>query len=58
MKRHSVLFLLVFPLVSAVPQQTAPQGFEHWTTTDLGRVGQALATDAASDLHHFAVKHL
>ncbi len=58
MKRHSVLFLLVFPLVSAVPQQTAPQGFEHWTTTDLGRVGQALATEAASDPHRFAVKHL
>jgi mannose-6-phosphate isomerase-like protein (cupin superfamily) len=50
--------LLVFPLLSAVPQETALQGFEHWTTADLGRLGQALSVNAASDPHHVAVKQL
>jgi hypothetical protein len=50
--------LAVFPLVSAVPQETTLQGFEHWTATDLGRVAQALNFAAASDPHHFAVKQL
>jgi mannose-6-phosphate isomerase-like protein (cupin superfamily) len=57
-KRFFVLFLLVFPLASAVPQETALQGFEHWTAAELGRVGQALSVGAASDPHHIAVKQL
>jgi len=31
-----------------------PEGFEHWTTADLWRLGQALNADAASDPHHVA----
>ena len=58
MKRFFGLFLLVFPLVPAVPQETAMQGFEHWTTADLWRLGQALNADAASDPHHVGVKQL
>jgi len=57
-KRFFVLFLIVFPLGRAVPQEAALQGFEHWTAADLGRVGQELTTAAASDPHHFAVKQL
>ena len=58
MKKLFVWLLLVTPLLFAASQATPPEGFEHWTAADLGRVGQALATDAASDPHHFAVKQL
>jgi mannose-6-phosphate isomerase-like protein (cupin superfamily) len=57
MKRFLVCFLLAIPLLLAA-QSTAPEGFEHWTTADLGRVAQDLTTAAASDPHHFAVKQL
>jgi len=57
MKKVFVSFLLATPLLLAA-QATAPEGFEHWTTADLGRVGQDLTTAAASDPHHFAVKQL
>jgi mannose-6-phosphate isomerase-like protein (cupin superfamily) len=58
MKRFFVLLLLIVPLVSAVPQETTLQGFEHWAAADLGRVGQALSANAASDPHHVGVKQL
>lgn len=58
MTKFFVCFLLATPLLFAAPQATAPEGFEHWTSAELGRVGQALATEAASDPHHFAVKQL
>ena len=57
MKRFLACFLLAIPLLLAA-QSTASEGFEHWTTADLGRVGQDLAKAAASDPHHFAVKQL
>ena len=55
MKKRFVCLLLATPLLLAA-QITAPEGFEHWTSADLGRVGQALSADAAADPHHFAVK--
>ncbi len=57
MKKRFVCWLLATPLLLAA-QVTAPEGFEHWTTAELGHVGQALSVDAASDPHHFAVKQL
>jgi mannose-6-phosphate isomerase-like protein (cupin superfamily) len=57
MKKLFVGFLLAIPLLLAA-QATAPEGFEHWTTADLGRVGHDLTAAAASDPHHFAVKQL
>jgi mannose-6-phosphate isomerase-like protein (cupin superfamily) len=57
MKKLFVGFLLAIPLLLGA-QATAPEGFEHWTTADLGRVGHDLTTAAASDPHHFAVKQL
>ncbi len=58
MKRLFVCFLLATPLLFAAPQASAPEGFEHWTTADLWRLGQAVNADAASDPHHIAVKQL
>src|SRR5258708_13388165 len=58
MKKLFVCFLLAAPLLFAAPQATAPEGFEHWTTADLWRLGQAVNPDAASDPHHIAVKQL
>src|SRR5258706_13109117 len=58
MKKLFVCFLLAAPLLFAAPQATAPEGFEHWTTADLWRLGQAVNPDAAADPHHIAVKQL
>ena len=57
MKKRFVCLLLATPLLLAA-QVTAPEGFEQWTSADLGRVGQAISADAAADPHHFAVKQL
>src|SRR5260370_27423220 len=53
-----VRYLVAALSLSAAPQATAPEGFEHWTTADLWRLGQAVNPDAASDPHHIAVKQL
>ena len=56
MKKVLVLLLLGVPLVAAVPQETAVQGFDHWTTASLASMSQPLAAAAASDAHHAALK--
>jgi mannose-6-phosphate isomerase-like protein (cupin superfamily) len=56
MKKLCILLLLGVPLVAVVPQETAVQGFDHWTAASLASMSQPLATAAASDAHHAALK--
>src|SRR6266481_6823138 len=58
MKRLCLLSLIAIPLLVVRSDEPVPQGFEHWTPATLQRTAQALAADAATDPHHFAVKQL
>ena len=58
MKRLCLLSLIAIPLLVVKSEEPVPQGFEHWTPATLQRARQALAADAATDPHHFAVKQL
>jgi len=58
MKRARLLCVLFAPVFLSAAQQTAPEGFEHWTQAPVESLARALATDAARDPHHFAVKQL
>lgn len=50
--------LLLAPLLLFSSQQTAPDGFEHWSKSRLEAVSGLLAKEAAADPHDFAVKQL
>src|SRR5260370_5712657 len=58
MKRLYLLSLIAIPLLVVKSEEPVPTGFEHWTPTALQRATQALAADAGTDPHHFAVKQL
>jgi mannose-6-phosphate isomerase-like protein (cupin superfamily) len=57
-KKFVLPFLLLAPLMAALPQETALGGLEHWTTPSLASISESLAASAASDPHHFAVKQV
>ncbi len=58
MNRTQLLCMLLAPLFFLAPQETAPQGFEHWTAASFQSIATVLAKDAAADPHHFAVRQL
>ena len=58
MKRAPFLCLLFAPVFLIAAQETAPEGFEHWTNASLRSISQTLTDDAARDPHQFAVKQL
>src|SRR6266403_784479 len=58
MKRLCLLSLSAIPLLVVRSDEPVPQGFEHWTPATLQRTAQALAADAATDLHYVVVKQL
>jgi len=58
MNRLSLLSLVAIPFLVVRSEEPVPQGFEHWSPAASQRVAQALATEAAADPHHFAVKQL
>lgn len=58
MKRLILLSLLSASMTLLAAQQTAPEGFEHWSKASLDGISSVLAREAASDPHHFAVKQL
>jgi mannose-6-phosphate isomerase-like protein (cupin superfamily) len=58
MNRLFLLCLLAAPLAVAVPQETAPEGFVHWTSASFAPMVQALGTKAASDPHQAATQRL
>ena len=58
MKKLWLVPLIAIPFLVVRSEEPIPQGFEHWTPTNLQHAAQALATEAATDPHHFAVKQL
>lgn len=58
MKKFVVWFALAFPLFAAMPQETAVQGFDHWSTASLASTAKELTSAATADPRHFAVKQL
>ena len=58
MKKLWLLCFLAVPLLIAVPEDTAPEGFDHWTPASLAPMTQALSTKAASEPHHSATQRL
>jgi mannose-6-phosphate isomerase-like protein (cupin superfamily) len=58
MKRVALLCLLLTPVLILAAQETAPEGYLHWTTASLQSIAQTLAKGAAADPHHVAVKQL
>ena len=58
MKKLCLLFLVGVPFLTAKSDEPAPAGFEHWSGGSLHQGAQALATEAAGNPHHSAVKQL
>jgi mannose-6-phosphate isomerase-like protein (cupin superfamily) len=58
MKRFVLFSLLFAPVMLLAAQETAPEGFEHWSKPSLEALSGVLSKEAASDPHHFAVKQL
>jgi mannose-6-phosphate isomerase-like protein (cupin superfamily) len=58
MKKLWLLCCLAMPLLAAVPEETAPDGFLHWTPASLAPMAQALGAKAASDPHHAGTQRL
>jgi mannose-6-phosphate isomerase-like protein (cupin superfamily) len=58
MKKLWLVALLVIPFVAVRSEEPVPAGFEHWTPSSVQSLLKALAADAATDPHHFAVKQL
>jgi len=50
--------LLAFALLVASAQETAPDGFQHWTSASLSQVEQQLKTEAATNPHRVGTKRL
>jgi mannose-6-phosphate isomerase-like protein (cupin superfamily) len=50
--------LLSIPFLSLSSEEPVPAGFEHWNSSSLKTVAQALSSQAASDPHHVGVKQL
>ncbi|PYT95371.1 MAG: hypothetical protein DMG36_02510, partial [Acidobacteria bacterium] len=53
-----LLALLAIPLLSVKSEDSVPAGFEHWTSSSLAPLVQALTSQAAKDAHHSAMKQL
>jgi mannose-6-phosphate isomerase-like protein (cupin superfamily) len=58
MKRLFILCLLAVPVMVAVPEETAPDGFLRWNPAALAPMVQTLGTKAANDSHHAATQRL
>lgn len=50
------LFALALPLLTA--QETAPEGFEHWTADSLRQLDQTLKVEAGKNAHHIGMQRL
>lgn len=58
MKKLWLLSLLAIPFLAVKSQEPVPADFEHWPPAASQRIAQALATEAAADPRHLAVKQL
>lgn len=51
-------FLFVLAVLIASAQETAPEGFQHWTAASLAQMAHELKTEAAGNPHHIATRRL
>jgi mannose-6-phosphate isomerase-like protein (cupin superfamily) len=51
-----VLCVLVLPFSVAAPENSVPEGFEHWTPAALQDLSKTLSAKAATDAHQSATK--
>lgn len=58
MRRTFLFPLLLLPVLLGSAQDTAPEGFQHWTAPSLQALVHGLSQDAAADPHRFAVTQL
>jgi mannose-6-phosphate isomerase-like protein (cupin superfamily) len=58
MKQFWMFCLLALALPVAAAQDTAPEGFEHWTADSLKLLDQTLKPEAGKNAHHIALKRL
>jgi mannose-6-phosphate isomerase-like protein (cupin superfamily) len=58
MKKLWLLSLIAIPFLAVGSQEPVPAGFEHWAPASVETMSRVLATEAAADPHHFAVKQL
>jgi mannose-6-phosphate isomerase-like protein (cupin superfamily) len=58
MKKLWLLSISVVPLLVALPQGSAPEGFQRWTRASMESSAKELATKAATDAHHSATLRL
>lgn len=58
MRKLWLICLVLAPLSDVAPQATSPEGFKYWAAASMNQGIQALAQQAASDPHHFAVQQL
>src|ERR1700675_64993 len=58
MKKLWVVSLMAIPFLAVRSEEPAPAGFEHWPAASLQQGAKALASETATDPHHFAVKLL
>lgn len=58
MKRATLLCLFLSSALFLAAQETAPDGYQHWTAASLQEIVQTLSKGAAADAHHAAVKQL
>ena len=56
MKSLWLLGVLALPLMVAVPEETAPDGFVRWTSASLAPMTESLSAKAASDPRHAATQ--
>jgi len=50
------LFALALPLLTA--QETAPEGFQHWTADSLKQLDQTLKVEVGKNAHHIGMQRL
>ena len=58
MKRLWLVCLFAVVMLPVTAQETAPEGFEHWSATSLKQMGQELKKDAAKNAQHLASRRL
>jgi mannose-6-phosphate isomerase-like protein (cupin superfamily) len=50
--------IAIFVPLTVAAQESAPEGFEHWSGDSLKQLEQTLKTEAASNTHHIATRRL
>ena len=56
MKRLWLLSLLLVPFSVAAPENSIPEGYEHWTPASLKEISKTLSVQSSTDAHHSATQ--